>query len=157
MAKWARAGLFVGLLGGLSACDPVFHLDVLLEVPPAAQSALGADAYPAQVVVAYGDLDAQRVPLFRIGLLCAPGPDTKTFSDAKGGVGCADETHVAAWLMALDPPDIDCTARIEQGSFVDLGALAEPPWATGVGFAGLHDECGNVNDTVRLVLAAPSP
>lgn len=154
MLSRTRVGLVAASLG-LAACDPVFHLDVVVAVPPQAQAALGADAYPAQVVLAYGDLAAERVPFFRIGLLCAPGSDTKTFSDEQGGVGCADETRIAAWLMTLDPADVDCAAPIEHGTFVDLGALSEPPWASGVGFAGLHDECGNENDRVALTLAAP--
>ena len=138
----------------LFGCDPVMDLDVTIEVPSETRAAWTKD-FPAQVVIAY-DAKKSSTPSFRrVGYVCAGVGPTLTYHDTQGGVGCASETTIDAWLLPVPAGEaFDCASTDVRIVQVDPGS--EPPWASGVAFGGLEESCETHSDRVTLVLKPPT-
>lgn len=143
---------------GLAAlgCDPLVALQAQIHVGPGA-AANYAGPYPAQLVV-QDDHDTGEIGApphaHRVAILCAPPASTQHFTYARGGVGCAYETHLVAYLAPMPKTDEAPPCGAVPGS----PALATPPPASpalgrAVAFAGRDADCASHEDHVELTLS----
>jgi hypothetical protein len=152
-----RFAVAVPLAFALLACDPVVGVQANILLPPDAIAAY-AGAFPAQVLVT-DDHDTHEIGAaphaHRIAVLCQKSDAAQTLRYARGGIGCAEETHLVAYVAPLAPGEAGSTCGpLAEAKFVD----APPPPGKPVGratlFAGVKGECGNHEAATTITIAA---
>ena len=139
----------------LAGCDPVWSVHIDVAVPAAIQQA--HPDYPAQVVLSFTPTQSSSVLSGdqRIAVLCVPG-DRLVASLDDGGVGCASEVTVTAYLSAVTSGEA-CRDLLAQSYIYDFAPALTDARTTGVLYAGVNGSgwCDSLSDSLSLELAAP--
>jgi hypothetical protein len=146
----------VGAVFALAGCDPLVSMDVEVVATPELQAAI--QTYPVAVVVTLEDGSGSAVePPRRVGVLCQRTAAPRAIHANFGGVGCAKETRVSAFVVPLAVPAGGTCESLPPDALYDGDVSRLPdPLATGVLFAGVRSECGNHRDYVKLEVGAPA-
>ncbi len=140
----------------LTSCDPLVGVSLRVNVPAATQAAYSG-GYPAEVVVLYHRSGMiGEIEYYRVGVLCEATAQPITFKAGFGGIGCANEKPVKAWILPLAGDKPVCGQSPEPQRLLDR-QVAEKPWGEAVVFPGVKNSCGNRDTEVDVNLAAPTP
>ncbi len=154
-SKTQRAVCALALLS-LTSCDPLVGVSLRINVPAATQAAYSG-GYPAEVVVLYHRSGMiGEIEYYRVGVLCEATPQPITFKAGFGGIGCADEKPVKAWILPLGPGDKRACGQSPEPERLLDKQVSEKPWGEAVVFPGVKNSCGNRETEVDVNLTAPA-
>lgn len=140
----------------LTSCEPIVGVTLRVNVPPATQAAY-TGGYPAEVVVLYHRSGMiGEIEYYRVGVLCEATAQPITFKAGFGGIGCANEKPVKAWILPLAPGDRPACGQSPEPQRLLDKQVSERPWGEAVVFPGVTNSCGNRETDVDVNLAAPT-
>ena len=145
--------IFVTLALAMTACDPFTSVRVSIRIRPSVVQAYRG-GYPAELLVSE-PTSSGAAGYSYLGTLCSAEDAKATFTMGVGGVTCADETWVEAWILPAPSGSRQvCGPAQQTGRY-----LEQPPPIPPVGRAllmkGVHHVCGNYQSTESFEIGTP--
>ena len=152
-----RVGAALFLFAHLAGCDPVASVHARIVVPPEAMSSYRG-TFPAQVLV-LDDHDTHQTNApphaTRVAVMCEANGKPLELTYDRGGVGCAELTHLTAFVAPL--PGAETTAscgQLESPRYVESPPPVASPAGSATLFSNQAGKCGNYQDQAEITLTA---
>jgi hypothetical protein len=141
----------------LAACDPLVGVHASISLPPDALASYAGN-FPAQVLVT-DDHDTHQIGApphaHRIAVLCQKSDAAQQLQYSRGGIGCAEETHLVAYVAPLPPAEAGETCGpLAEAKFVDAPPPISRPSGRATLFAGMKGECGSHEASTAITIVA---